>query len=373
LKRTICILLSALFLQFLCAASDGLHLSTVVIDAGHGGKDPGAVSKDGRTYEKTIVMDISKRLADKITSNYPDVKVILTRDCDEFIELKTRTEIANKADASLFISIHINAARNTSASGYSVHVMGQSSRKDTDLYELNMASVMRENSVIKYEDDYTATYEGFDPSDPESYIFMQLMQNAYLEQSLDFAQVVKNHLSGGPIRQDRGIWQNPFYVLWRTSMPAVLIELGFISNSSDLSVIRNASDRETISERLFRAFREYKSNYDRSLNSEDSPAAELNASSPAEKQAVPSQAPSAYGTRRYGVQIFSVSSVIPASSPQFLGYVPEVIVSGKVRKYIISVSSSPSVPLSNLQSIRKKYPDAFIVEIDGDTLVPYRQ
>ena len=161
----------------------------------------------------------------------------MTRSSDKFVELRDRAEIANKAGANLFVSIHINSSFSTSPNGYSVHILGQSSNKNRDLFAYNMDVVKRENSVILLEDDYSTKYQGFDPSNEESFIFMQLMQNAFLEQSLLVASVISEKLKGGPIKADRGIWQNPFYVLWKTAMPAVLVELGFISNNSDLAVL----------------------------------------------------------------------------------------------------------------------------------------
>ena len=125
-----------------------------------------------------------------------------------------------------------------------------------------MDVVRRENSVIKLEDDYTTRYEGFDPNDPESYIFMNLMQNAYLEQSFNFAQKVDNEMKGGAIRQSRGISQDPFYVLWRTAMPAVLIECGFMSNSADREALITEKGRDRIASDIYDAFRKYKKEYD---------------------------------------------------------------------------------------------------------------
>jgi len=372
LKPPICIsaLILALTLSPNAEAGDGLHLSTVVIDAGHGGKDPGAISKDRKTYEKDIVLDIAQRFAEKIRASYPEVNVILTRNRDVFIPLHDRAEIANKANANLFISIHVNAARNTSASGFSVHVMGQSSRKDTDLYELNMNSVMRENSVIKLEDDYSATYEGFDPSDPESYIFLQLMQDAYLEQSLSLAHTIKSHLHGGPLRNDRGISQNPFYVLWKTSMPAVLVELGFISNLSDLDTIRSSDKRETISGRLFSAFEEYKRHYDRSMGTSSTIPIEVSGKTDNTVSSFNSDTGSV--SQGYGIQIFASTKTIVEGSSMFLGYTPKIVDAGNIKKYLISVSSDISQVKSNLMEIRKKYPDAFIVKIDGENIYPYK-
>lgn len=338
-------------------------LRTVVIDAGHGGHDPGAVSKDGRTKEKDLTLDISKKLAEKIRAAYPDVKVILTRDSDKYVELGDRAAKANKAGANLFISIHINAAKNTGANGYSVHILGQSSDKNKDLYEYNMNVCKRENSVILLEDDYSTKYEGFDPDVPESYIFMQLMQSAYLEQSMCFAEVVSSNLKGGPVTADRGIWQNPFLVLWRTSMPAVLVELGFISNSADLSILRSDTCRDDIAGRLFKAFSEYKKQYDRSVSTADPDAPDSVA--PAEERSPAQEEPSASGVR-YGIQIFSGSNLLSPSSRQFLGYKPCIIKAGNIYKYIIAVSGSKEESCSHLVEIRKTYKDAFPVIVDGE-------
>ena len=267
MKRTICILLASLLCLVLSAA-DGLRLTTVVIDPGHGGKDSGAVSRDGKDYEKTFVLDIAKTLRDKIRAAYPDVNVILTRSDDRYVTLGGRADVANKANANLFISIHINSIDKTSPNGFSVHVLGQSHKKGTDLYANNMDIVRRENSVILLEEDYSTTYGDFDPNDPESYIFMNLMQNANLEQSVRFAQLAEKHLKGGPIKNDRGVSQDPFLVLWRTAMPAVLLELGFISNATDLAALRQKNDRNKLAECVFQAFKEYKTIYEGGASSQ---------------------------------------------------------------------------------------------------------
>ena len=265
MKRFLSILIAASILTNQ-AWADGFTLKTVVIDAGHGGKDPGCVSKDRKLYEKNVTLDIARKLRDKIREAYPDVKVVLTRDSDRFVELGDRAAIANKAGANLFISIHINASRNTAANGYSVHVLGQSSKKNRDLFAYNMDVVQRENAVMMLEDDYTTKYADFDPDDTKSFIFLQLMQNANLEQSLDFAQTVMDNLQGGPVKIDRGIWQDPFYVLWKTSMPAVLVELGFISNATESQALKLDGTRDELAGILFKSFCQYKSKYDGSVS-----------------------------------------------------------------------------------------------------------
>ena len=355
LKRTICILVS-LLLGLLPLRADNLKLHTVVIDAGHGGKDSGAVSKDKQSYEKSFTLSIATLLSNKIKAAFPDVKVILTRSTDKFVELRDRANIANKANANLFISIHINSATSTSPNGYSVHILGKSSNKNRDLFAYNMDVVKRENSVVLLEDDYTTKYQGFDPSDEKSYIFMTLMQNAYLEQSLLMASVISEKLKGGPIKADRGIWQNPFLVLWATAMPAVLVELGFISNSGDLAALRQESKREQIAQRLFEAFSDYKVMYDGSL--------EVQQQQRQQEAMQPEPAPVA--PVRYGTQIFASSKLIDASDPAFMGYKPEVINIGSLNKYIIGIFESEEEARKANETIKAKYPGSFMVKLTSE-------
>lgn len=262
-------LLISLFIAIPSIAQANLRFSTVVIDAGHGGKDPGCISRDRQTQEKNLTLDIARKLGEKIRSGCPGIKVVLTRDSDEFISLAERAEIANRNGANLFISIHINASTKTTPNGYSVHVLGDSSKKDRDLFAFNMDVVKRENAVIFLEEDYSTKYQGFNPDDPRTYIFMTLMQGANREQSLNYAQMVSECLDVCPIAANRGIRQDPFFVLWKTSMPAVLVELGFISNEEDLGTLRNEECRDRLADGLFQAFIQYRTAYDKSVGAVD--------------------------------------------------------------------------------------------------------
>lgn len=359
--------------------ADGLGLRTVVIDAGHGGKDAGCVSADNKTYEKTITLDIAKTLSEKIKTAYPEVKVLLTRSKDEYVTLDNRAVKANNAKADLFISIHINSTTRNSPNGFSVHILGQSSNKNRDLFAYNMDVCKRENSVMMLEEDYSAKYEGFDPSSPESYIFMVLMQNSHLEQSFRFAQIIEENLKGGPIKADRGIWQDPFYVLWKTAMPAVLVELGFMSNPADLAALRQKSKRDDLAQRLFLAFKEYKTIYDGSLKtSVPESAAESQAPAPDTETAAAvapetqdEQSPQ-HTQKVYAVQILASGRLLDSSASVFLGFEPRVIKSGKLYKYFISVSEDLQTTKSQLDRIRKDYPDAFVVLLEGDNVTRIR-
>ena len=375
------IVFTAFFPVGLYAQNSSLGLNTVVIDPGHGGNDPGCISKDRKTREKDLTLDISRRLAKKIRAEYPQMKVLQTRNSDVFIPLVDRAKIANNAHANLFISIHINATTGTSANGYSVHILGQSSQKGRDLYSNNFNECARENSVILLEDDYTTNYQGFDPKDPESSILFSLMQNAYLEQSLMFADDVAKSLKGGPFRTSRGVHQDPFLVLWKTAMPSVLIECGFISNASDLAVLRNDSKLDEIAEGIFRAFKTFKADYDRSLNvgkgsasadsktssGKGSPADLPTESKPSGDKKVSSEeqpaATEKVSSTRYGTQIFAVKRLLKGNVPEFKGLEVEAVLDGKIYRYVAGLSDDRASALKEYRMAKEKFPDAFFVKL----------
>ena len=203
--------------------SQKLGLRTVVIDPGHGGKDPGALGSNRKMNEKDIVLSVSKLLGQKIRKAYPDVKVIYTRDKDTFIGLHERAMVARKNNADLFISIHCNGSRNKDAKGTSVHILGQrsnNSRNKTDYFERNMSVAQQENSVIVLEDDYQTKYQNFDPDSPESYISHQLQWMAFYESSLLFASEVVENLIVKPLTPRKiVIDQDIFQVLVEANMP----------------------------------------------------------------------------------------------------------------------------------------------------------
>ena len=354
-----------------------MRLKTVVIDPGHGGKDPGCISRDKKVQEKDITLDVGKRLARKIEAAFPDVEVLMTRSEDVFVELENRAVMANKAGANLFISIHVNAVeKGTTANGYSIHCLGQSARKGNDLYSKNLDLVKRENSVIMLEDNYQATYQGFDPSDPQSSIIFSLMQNAHLGNSLLFAEHVEKAMGKSPVKHSRGISQDPFWVLWRTAMPSVLVELGFITNPEDLATMRSEKGREGLADNLFRAFSSFKSVYDGSMQVEQPAAPEAPAAAPKEETASEPSSQSAESVPDngplYGVQVLATTKYLEPEDPFFAGYKPVVVQSGKIYKYVVGVSSSLKEVKKNYQSIQKKFPDNFIVRIEEGKTTPVR-
>lgn len=367
-------------------SSSPIKLNTVVIDPGHGGKDAGCISPSGKTMEKTVVLDISTLLAEKIRSGCPDVNVVMTRTDDKFVELQGRADIANKAKANLFISIHVNSVdgKKTGPNGYSVHILGQYTSKKKDLYAGNLDVVRRENSVIMLEDDYTTKYEGFDPSDPESYIFMNLMQNSFLEQSFKFARFVDEEMKGGAFKASRGISQDPFYVLWRTAMPAVLVECGFMSNPSDREALISSAGKERIASDLFQAFVRYKKDFDGGASAapavpakpaEVQPKAEqpqANQPVEAKPQAAPAPASEEPSGIVYGIQVLVSSKVMSPSDRFFKGYEPGRYQVGKLYKYVICRSEDISQVRKSFSTVKSSYPDCFIVKVENGEITRVR-
>ena len=378
------ILLSASIVPYRAAGQDRMKLSTIVIDPGHGGHDPGCISADKKTQEKAVALDISKRLARKIEASLPGVKVVLTRSNDTFVTLSGRADIANDIGADLFISIHVNAqAKGSSASGYSIHCLGQSSREGNDLFSKNLELCKRENSVILLEDDYKTRYQGFDPSDPQSYILFSLMQNAHLEHSLQFAEDVANAMKGGPITRSRGVSQDPFWVLWRTTMPSVLVEVGFITNANDLGTLRSQDGRDKIAENLFKAVQTFKKRYDGSMSTSSAPAAKPKEEAKAdpmpetkpEPEVTAESAPDKVDNPSgiiYGVQVLATGRKMKANDPFFKGYIPLEVQSGKLFKYILVPGEDLSVVRKKKSELDKKFPGCFLVSKEGETLTRVR-
>lgn len=235
---------------FALPLSTEFKIRTVVIDAGHGGKDPGTVGKFLK--EKDVVLKLALKVGEYITKNLPEVKVVYTRKTDRFIELSERSAIAMHNKADLFISIHANAISNPKTYGTETWVMGLHKSEE------NLAVAKRENSVIQYEDNYQEKYEGFDNS-PESYIMFSLMQNAYLESSLKFADKIEKQFKNKAGRHSRGVKQAGFVVLYKTATPSVLVESGFLSNETEEKFLGTEKGQDLIASGIYRAFKEYKS------------------------------------------------------------------------------------------------------------------
>jgi len=241
----------AAFAAFLMCVGSTVYAQNfkVVLDPGHGGKDPGAMR--GNYVEKKIVLDVALKVGELLKLD-KDIKVIFTRKTDVFIEVQERTKIANREKADVFVSIHVNAAKNTAAYGAETYIMGISKN------EANLDVAKRENAVITLEDNYEKHYEGYDPNRPESLIGLTLMQEQFIKQSIDLASKIQVRFKDDVLRNDRGVRQGPFWVLHSALMPSILVELGFISNKEEGEYLNSEEGKNEMAKAIARAIREYK-------------------------------------------------------------------------------------------------------------------
>ena len=232
---------------------------TLVIDAGHGGHDAGALGSMSK--EKDINLSVALAFGKYVERNQPDVKVVYTRKTDVFIPLKERANIANRAGADLFISVHTNALpAGKIARGFETYTLGMHRAKD------NLDVAMRENSVISMEKGYQQTYQGFDPRSSESYIIFEFIQGKNMERSVELARLIQRSVCAGANRPNKGVHQAGFLVLRETSMPGCLIELGFITTPDEEALLNTASRVDDIARSIYQAFAQYKDKYDKGVS-----------------------------------------------------------------------------------------------------------
>ncbi|NLZ94693.1 MAG: N-acetylmuramoyl-L-alanine amidase [Bacteroidales bacterium] len=332
---------------------------TVVLDPGHGGKDPGAVGAISK--EKDIVLSVAKKLGNIINANHNDVKVVYTRSTDKFVPLHERPKTAHKAKAQLFISLHCNALdrRRTSPQGVETYILGLHRSKD------NLEVAKKENSVIEYEDNYETKYQGFDPNEPESYIIFEFMSNKFLEQSLNFASLTQNELVNGAKRTNRNVRQAGFLVLRETGMPSVLIELGYISNRNEERYLNSENGQNALANSIYKAFTEYKKEYDKRNkyavlgNSNTNTNLDSNHHQPAASES--------NSQTEYRIQFLTSPKKHKAGARAFKGLKNiEYYEDGNSYKYTYGSSINENDLLPILREVKTKFKDAFIVEFkDG--------
>ena len=337
------------FVLAFCVMS--LQSFTVVIDAGHGGHDTGAIGLSTGAQEKNLNLLVAKRLADKIRTSYPDVKVVLTRETDVFLPLQERADIVNKCKDTnkLFISIHTNAADNRKACGAETFILG------TERMEDNLDVAMRENSVMKLEEDQTV-YQGFDNS-IESYIMFELMQNSYLDQSLQFATLVQQECVKRLQRYDRGVRQAAFWVLLKTACPSILFEMGFVSSPEEERVLLQDDEMDKMAQAIADAFGAYTRKH-KQVAKEVQKKAMQKESVQNGKQVRKDVPPK---TTYYAVQIFASQKPLELTAPQFKGQKCKYIrVSGWYKYYTAEDTDRAKVE-EKMQKLKVLFPDCWII------------
>ena len=358
---------------------------TLVIDAGHGGKDPGAIGRFSR--EKNINLSVAKAFGQLVEKNCPDVEVIYTRKTDVFVPLARRAEIANQSQADLFVSIHTNAMPGRAvARGAETYTLGMA-RADE-----NLEVAKRENSVILVEENYQERYEGFDPKSSESYIIFELMQDQYMAQSVEFAQMVQKEFRTTGGRKDKGVHQAGFLVLRETGMPSVLIELGYISTHDEEAFLNSQNGIRKMSQSIYNAFVNYKRQHTKGQRAETRPdetAATENAAESditlltADKQAEegsgqPVSAPASDAQEEnrpvFKVQLIATTRQIPTGSTRFKGLSPiDFYKEGSYYKYTYGETTDYREAVRMRERVKEDFEGAFIVAFKAGQKMPLNE
>lgn len=346
-QKTLAFIIGAACLAFALPvnAVDDDGRFVLVIDPGHGGKDPGAIN--GKSQEKTINLNIALKMGKLIEQNCKNVKVIYTRKTDVFVELYKRADIANKAHADMFISIHTNSAKGKSANGAETYLLGVEENRTS----ANLNAALEENKAILLENDYQAHYEGYDPKSPESMIIFEFMQNEYQKESLKMATFVQNQMVKSAKRPDRGVHQAGYLVLWKSTMPSILVELGFISNDNECKYLTSQKGIDELGQSLYKAFKEYLDYHNKQT-----------------EKAIP--ATQAIGNRGsdndismpiYKVQFMSLKSPLKKNDKRLKEYASvDYYSENGVYKYTCGDTTDYNEIIRTRNEVRKKYKDAFV-------------
>lgn len=373
-KRLVFVFLASAFILMAAAPQSKVEEAqfTVVLDAGHGGKDPGNLGTGKlKKTEKDVSLDVTLKLGQYISDNYPDVKIVYTRKGDTFPTLNGRVEIANESAADLFISIHCNANDNKEATGVETFVMGLHKSEES------LKTAMRENASIFLEQDHEKNYAGFDPKNPDTYIIMSMRENAYLDQSIDLANNVQTQFRTRVGRKDRGVKQAGYYVISFTNMPSILVELGFLTNPGEEEFLHSEDGKTYMASAIFRAFKEFKEKDDikRGLKlkeiSEEIGATVLKPEIPIDKPIAAKPEPIIWKdvTKgiKYQVQILSSPKPLDKKSADFHGLAKtDEIRQNGVYKYLAGSTSSYK-EAKQMQTYLKEtgFKDAFVVAFEN--------
>ena len=345
---------------------------TLVLDAGHGGHDPGAIGAISR--EKEINLGVVLHLGSLIEKNFNDVNVVYTRKNDKYLTLQERADIVNKNHADLFISVHTNSAKSKSAYGAETYTLGMAKS------QANLDVAMKENSVILLEEDYQTKYQGFDPSSVDSYIMFEFMQDKYIDKSIDFASNVQKQFVNFGKRFDRGVRQAGFWVLHRSACPSVLVELGFISNVAEERYLASARGQREMAEAIYNAFIVYKKDHDKKMGRQNGTPApiertvvEISSGNPSDTTQQIAEAETATATAKgqepvFMIQVMASKALLNGNSPQFkgLGNVAHFVENG-LYKYTYGSDTDYNKIVKLRNEIKSKFPESFIIAFVGDT------
>lgn len=350
---------------------------TLVIDAGHGGKDPGAIGRRG-TKEKHINLSVAKSFGRAVANRYPEIKIIYTRSKDVFIPLNQRAKIANQAKADLFISIHTNASKNRSARGCETFTLGAGSSAEA------LAAAKYENEVILKEENFEATYNGFNPSSTESYIIFELLRGHDMEKSVSCAEHIQNRMVTRSKLHNRGVSSAGFLVLHQTAMPSILIELGFISNSTEEKMLASSSGQEKLVKGILEGFCNYYEEYKKTKldNKKDSNPAIDEAAEPVinnegteapvttEEQTPPeNNRTEKESLPVFKVQILTSEKRLKAGDSRFKGETVDFYREKGMYKYTCGASTNRSEIEALRRRLAKKFKGAFVIAFINDKRV----
>lgn len=346
----------------------------VVIDPGHGGRDPGAIGRRGK--EKNINLNVALKLGKLIQENCKDVRIVYTRQKDVFVALDKRAQIANNAKADLFISIHTNSvAKGRTVRGTETYTLGLHRTDD------NLEVAKKENSVILIESDYEQRYAGFNPSSAESYIIFEFLQDKNMENSVQLATLIQRQFKTTAKRVDKGVHQAGFLVLRETSMPGVLVELGYISTPDEERYLLTESGTDALAQSIYQAFASYKEQYNQPSARSLAPKQPLKTPSKAEtsprtpkKETAPTKAASTKGKPVFKIQILTSGKKLAAGNKQFKGLSPVSHYQEKgIYKYTYGESTDYNQVLRTKKKIASKFKDAFIIAFKDGKKVDVNQ
>ena len=353
IHRTITTLLILLLIavpSFANKANEGRRAFTLVIDAGHGGKDPGALGKKAK--EKVINLNVALALGEMIKNSYPEVKIIYTRKTDKWVSLMDRAAIANRAKADLFISIHTNASKSRSARGCETFTLGSGSSAEAK------NAAMYENEAILLEDNFKETYKGFDPRSTESYIIFELIRSHDIEKSINCAEAIQKKMVGRSRLTNRGVSNAGFLVLHQTAMPSILIELGFITNSAEEQFLASASGQQALTKGIFEGFSAYYKQYGGKGVSQTAPAVKKNT---AAATTVTTDNTTTDNAPVFKIQILTSDTKLKSNDKRLKGLKADFYKEKGLYKYTYGATTDYYEILSMRKKITDKFKEAFIV------------